>query len=46
MLSGTASSVLLRSSLSNTLAIIGRRLMGLHDITFVKGFPGLDIMTI
>jgi hypothetical protein len=46
MLSGTASSVLLRSSLSSTLAIVGRRLMGLYDATSVEGFPGLDILTI
>jgi hypothetical protein len=44
LLSGTASSVLLRSGLSDTLAIMGRRLMGLYDVTSVGGFPGLDIM--
>jgi hypothetical protein len=39
-------SVLLRSSLSNTLAIMDRRLMCLYDVTSVGGFPCLDIMTI
>jgi hypothetical protein len=44
LLSGIASSVLLRSSFSNTLAIMGRRLMGLYDVTSVRGFPSLDIV--
>jgi hypothetical protein len=46
LLIGTASSVLLRSGLSNTLAIMGRRLMGLYDVTSIGGFPGVDIITI
>jgi hypothetical protein len=46
LLSGTASIVLLRSGLSNTLAIMGRRPMGLYDVTSVGGFPGWDIMKI
>jgi hypothetical protein len=39
---GTASFFLLRNILSNTLAIMERRLMGLYDGTSVGGFPGLD----
>jgi hypothetical protein len=46
LLSGTTSSILLRSSLLDTLAIMGRRLMGLYDVNCVGGFPGPDIMTI
>jgi hypothetical protein len=38
-LSGTASAVLLRHDLSNTLAIMGRRLMGLYDVTSLGAFP-------
>jgi hypothetical protein len=40
-----ASSILLRSSLSNTLTIMGRRLMGPYDFISVGSFPGLDVMT-
>jgi hypothetical protein len=47
LLSGTASSVMFRSGLADTLAIMGRRLMGLYDATFVGGGSfGLDIKVI
>jgi hypothetical protein len=45
-LKDTDSFVLFSSSLSNTLAIMGKRLIGLHDVTSVGGFPGLYIMMI
>jgi hypothetical protein len=46
LLSGTASSILLRSSLSDALAVMVRRSMGLYDVTSVGEFPGEDNMTI
>jgi hypothetical protein len=43
LLSGAASLILLSNSLSDTLASMGRRLMGLYDITSAGIFPGFDI---
>jgi hypothetical protein len=43
---GTVSSSLLRTSRSNTLYSVGRRLIGLYELASVGSFPGLAIIII
>ena len=38
--------ILLRRIVSNILDIMGKRLIGLHDVTLFGGLPGLRIMII
>jgi len=38
--------ILLRRILSNTLDMMGKRLIGLYDVTVFEGLPGLWIMII